>query len=59
MYAFTSPMGRTACTEPQSLYKGTLFTIILVIFYEGLNTFVITVAEKVVKVLVMSIKNQE
>jgi len=24
-YTFTSPMGRTACTEPQCLYKGALY----------------------------------
>jgi len=30
-YTSTSPMGRTACTEPQHLYKGAfyLFTILL------------------------------
>ena len=27
-YTSTSPLGRTACTEPQCLYKGALFTVL-------------------------------
>jgi len=30
-YTFTPPMSRTACTEPQCLYKGTLYTFFTVI----------------------------
>jgi hypothetical protein len=37
-YTSTPPMGRTACTEPQCLYKGALyFTCLLVTFM--LRTF--------------------
>ena len=28
-YTFTPPMGRTACTEPQCLYKGALYLYLL------------------------------
>jgi len=28
-YTSTSPMGRTVCTEPQCLYKGTLYLLII------------------------------
>jgi len=33
-YISTPPMGRTACTEPQCLYKGALMTIIYLVFWK-------------------------
>ena len=35
-YISTSPMGRTACTEPQFLYKGALY--LTIIKKDGLET---------------------
>jgi len=32
-YTFTPPMGRTACTEPQCLYKGDLYLYLYFIYY--------------------------
>ena len=38
-YSYTSipPMGRTACTDPQCLYKGALIIIIIIITMRGSN----------------------
>jgi len=36
-------MGRTPCTEPQCLYKGTLYFTYIYLVYQGMVTFTIVV----------------
>jgi len=36
-YTSTPPMGRTACTQPQCLYKGAIYLTFLCITYSALQ----------------------
>jgi hypothetical protein len=38
-YTSTPPMGRTACTEPQFLYKGALYLYIFIHYFNLHNYF--------------------
>jgi hypothetical protein len=37
-YTYTAPMGRTACTEPQCLYKGDLYLTFIPFIKKKANT---------------------